>query len=1003
MPSLWSSDNWSQRLAELQAPTGELKEAPLRRDVRSLGMLLGEVLREQSGDALYTAVEDLRRTAIARRDADSKADSTTASSSLQQALASVHSHSDNLTTAYQLARAFSFYFELINLAETNHRKRRRLSAQLDQNTPPQRGDLRGTLRRLREAGVTAPEAHALLEKICISPVFTAHPTEVARRSVMFKRRRISDLLEQLDRIPVPEPHLESLQHDLIAEITSLWQTDDVRSARPTVRDEIRMALDYYESSLFDTLPVLYAEVAAALAAEYPGSNPCGATELEGNTTPSICELPQLVSFGSWIGGDRDGNPFVTPQATREALAMAHNLLLTHYRRRLQNIFEQLGSSTQQVPVSDEVNTLLKKYLTQLRTAGQTALEERFHFEYLRLLIACIMMRLGATPQSSVPLPPNPALCPYTSAADLLSDLTILRNSLLQNNGHRLSEMLIDPLLMEIRTYGLHLQTLDIRQHAKVHAAALAEISGAASESGAPTFPVSSGSNEARFATNPTHQILHLPPALTPQTAEVLDTFRTIAELKQTYAPESIRQYVISGATSAEDVLNVLRLARLGGVKVEADEKSSDPGLQPVPLFESIEDLQNAPVIMRELWTSEAYQPLLTSWNHHQEVMLGYSDSNKDGGMITSTWEIYKAHRALHEVARDCGVTLRLFHGRGGTVGRGGGPTHRAIFAQPIDSFTGELRITEQGEVLNWKYSDVILAERNLELMIAASLDALARPDALIQHKSISEKLEEVSSRPERGEVEGPAVSTPHLTGEITTAWESALEQLSTTSYDFYRKHIIDNPDTFTYFEQATPVAELENARIGSRPAKRSGKKSMADLRAIPWVFGWMQSRQLVPAWFGVGHALHHFVQSTPNGLTLLQTMMRDFPLFVDIIRNVEMALAKSDFGIARLYASLVEDEALRARVFTTLEAEFNLTHRMILEITQQKTLLQTNPVLERSIRLRNPYVDPMSLLQVELIRRKRTALKNGEPDSPELNRAISATINGISAGLRNTG
>ena len=963
MPSLWSSANWSQRLAELQAPTGELKEAPLRRDVRSLGMLLGEVLREQSGDALYTAVEDLRRTAIARREADSKADTTTASSNLEQALSRVHAHSDNLTTAYQLARAFSFYFELINLAETNHRKRRRLSAHLDQNTPPQRGDLRGTFRRLREAGITAAETHDLLQKICITPVFTAHPTEVARRSVMFKRRRISDLLEQLDRIPVPEPQLEALEHDLIAEITSLWQTDDVRSARPTVRDEIRMALDYYESSLFDTLPVLYAEVAAALAAEYPNSNPCGTTELEENTTPSICELPQLVSFGSWIGGDRDGNPFVTPQATREALGMSHNLLLTHYRRRLQNVFEQLGSSTQQVPVSDELKALLKKYLTQLRTAGQTALEERFHFEFTRLLIACIMMRLGATPQSSVPLPPNPALCPYTSAADLLSDLTVLRNSLLQNNGHRLSEMLIDPLLMEIRTYGLHLQTLDIRQHARIHATAVEEITAA-------------------------QKNLALPPALTPQTAEVLDTFRTIAELKKTYAPESIRHYVISGATSAEDVLNVLRLARLGGVKVEADAKLSDPGLQPVPLFESIEDLQNAPAIMRELWTSEAYQPLLKSWNHRQEVMLGYSDSNKDGGMITSTWEIYKAHRALHEVARTCGVTLRLFHGRGGTVGRGGGPTHRAIFAQPIDSFTGELRITEQGEVLNWKYSDVILAERNLELMIAASLDALARPDALIQHK-----LETGNRQP----------AAPHLTGEITPAWESALDQLSETSFAFYKKHIVDNPDTFTYFEQATPVAELEHARLGSRPAKRSGKKSMADLRAIPWVFGWMQSRQLVPAWFGVGHALHHFAQSTPNGLALLQTMMCDFPLFVDIIRNVEMALAKSDFGIARLYASLVEDEALRNRIFTTLEAEFNLTHRMILEITNQKTLLQTNPVLERSIRLRNPYVDPMSLLQVELIRRKRTALKNGEPDSPELNRAISATINGISAGLRNTG
>jgi phosphoenolpyruvate carboxylase len=980
MPSLWSPTDWPQRLAELQAPTGELKEAPLRRDVRSLGMLLGEVLREQAGDPLYEAVEALRRTAIARREAEAPqngaANQANATAHLQQALARVHVL--DLAAAYQLARAFGFYFELINLAETNHRKRRRLSLQLNQTATPssaiQRGDLRGTLRRLRQAGISANEVHSLLRRICVSPVFTAHPTEVARRSVMFKRRRISDLLEQLDRIPVPEPHLEALERDLLAEITALWQTDDVRSARPTVRDEIRMALDYYESSLFDTLPVLYSEVAAAIAAEYPNTNPCAPAEPDDNaiatsletSPPSICELPRLIHFGSWIGGDRDGNPFVTPKATREALAMAHSLLLTHYRRRLQNVFEQLASSTQQVPVSSELTDLLDRYLTQLRTAGQNALEERFPHESIRLLIACVMMRLGATPQSAVPVPANPALTPYTRATDLLSDLATLRTSLIEHNGPRLAQMLIDPLLMEVRTYGLHLQTLDIRQHARVHAAAVAEISAW---------------SDARSTKS-----LTLPPALTEQTAEVLDTFRTIAELKQTYSPESIRQYVISGATSVEDVLHVLWLARLGGVEVEAtppdaDGQIDDPGLQPVPLFESIEDLQNAPAIMRELWTSEAYRPLLKSWNHHQEVMLGYSDSNKDGGMITSTWEIYKAHRALYVVARDCNVTLRLFHGRGGTVGRGGGPTHRAIFAQPMNSFTGELRITEQGEVLNWKYSDVVLAERNLELMIAASLDALARPDAALQH----------------------GAATPHLTGEILPAWESTLDQLSATSYAFYRKHIVDNLDTFTYFEQATPVAELEHARLGSRPAKRSGKKSMADLRAIPWVFGWMQSRQLVPAYFGVGHALNHFIQSTPDGLAQLQTMARDFPLFLDIIRNVEMALAKADFGIARLYASLVEDEALRDRVFTTLEAEFNLTHRMILEITQQKSLLQTNPVLERSIRLRNPYVDPMSLIQVELIRRKRIAAANNEPDSPELDRAISATINGISAGLRNTG
>jgi phosphoenolpyruvate carboxylase len=988
MPSLWSPTDWPQRLAELQAPTGELKEAPLRRDVRSLGTLLGEVLREQAGEPLYNAVEALRRTAITRREAEAPqsgdVDPALATTRLQQALTRVHSYSNDLHTAYQLARAFSFYFELINLAETNHRKRRRLSLQLNQGTDTssaQRGDLRGTLRRLREAGITASEARALLDRICISPVFTAHPTEVARRSVMFKRRRISDLLEQLDRIPVPEAQLEALEHDLTAEITALWQTDDVRSARPTVRDEIRMALDYYESSLFDTLPVLYAEVAAAFDAEYTTAK---VTNLVTNKTTekrglaphsSITDLPQLIQFGSWIGGDRDGNPFVTPEATREALAMAHNLLLSHYRRRLQNIFQQLASSTQQVPVSAELSALLGGYLAQLRTAGQTALEERFPHESIRLLVACIMMRLGATPQSSVPLPPSPALIAYTRAADLLSDLTILRASLIEHHGPRLAEMLIDPLVMEVRTYGLHLQTLDIRQHARVHAAAIAEISA--------WQPIDS--------TKP----LALPAALSAQTAEVLETFRTIGELKRTYSPESIRQYVISGATSAEDILHVLWLARLGGVTVEA--VAEDPGLQPVPLFESIEDLQNAPAIMRQVWTSEAYKPLLASWNHRQEVMLGYSDSNKDGGMITSTWEIYKAHRALHQVARECGVTLRLFHGRGGTVGRGGGPTHRAIFAQPMDSFTGELRITEQGEVLNWKYSDVILAERNLELMIAASLDALARPDALLQSTSNPH-----APRPSLADV-GDVPRIPHLTGEILPAWETTLDQLSATSYVFYREHIVDNPDTFTYFEQSTPVAELEHARLGSRPAKRSGKKSMADLRAIPWVFGWMQSRQLVPAYFGVGYALNQFIQTVPNGLAQLQTMARDFPLFLDIIRNVEMALAKADFGIARLYASLVEDEALRNRVFTTLEAEFNLTHRMILEITKQKSLLETNPVLERSIRLRNPYVDPMSLIQVELIRRKRTAAAKGEPASPELDRAISATINGISAGLRNTG
>ena len=628
-------------------------------------------------------------------------------------------------------------------------------------------------------------------------------------------------------------------------------------------------------------------------------------------------------------------------------------------------FDQLASSTNQAAITPELAARLERYLAQLQGNAQTSLS--LPGEAVRLHLACITLRLGgalpATMQRNLSVPAEASLPAYRHVSEFIDDLDLLRNSLLQNGGVRLAELWVEPLLLEARTFGLHLQTLDVRQHARVHELAVAEFTGGPA-----------------LAYGGQDQTLVLPAEPSPQSAEVLATFRGIAEVKQ-HTPEAITQYVISGASSAADALRVVWLARLGGVHVEGGDADGmhDPGLQPVPLFESIEDLQQAPAICRELWSSEAYQPLLAAWSGRQEVMLGYSDSNKDGGMIASTWEIWKAHRALHEVARECGVALRLFHGRGGTVGRGGGPTHRSIYAQPLDSFSGELRLTEQGEVLNWKYSDVVLAERNLELMIAASLDALARPDM----------------QGDRGKT--------HLTGAILPAWEAAFDELSATSLQFYKHGIVDDPEVFTYFEQATPVAELEHARIGSRPAKRADasatkKRSMADLRAIPWVFGWMQSRHVVPAYFGVGYALEQFTKTHEGGLDLLREMMRSFPLFLDMVRNVEIALAKADFGIARLYASLVEDAALRDRVYATLHAEFERTSRMVLAVTCQTELLETNAVLSNSIRLRNPYVDPMSLLQVELLRRKRA----GET-SEELDRAITATINGISAGLRNTG
>ena len=946
MPPLWKPESWRERLAELEARSGERKEAPLRRDVRSLGVLLGRVLREQAGEPLFDKVEELRQSAIRRRELQAQGEIQQAEDLMQMAVLGVNALP--VDQAYKLSRAFAFYFELINLAETNHRKRRRLSLQTSggaEKREAQRGELRGTLRAMREAGITAEQALEWLSKILVVPVFTAHPTEIARRTVLTKRRRMGEFLERLDRIPVPDEELTALEEALTAEITALWQTDEVRSRRPAVADEVRMGLDYYDVSIFETLPGLYEEVAAALKSEY---------ELE----IELSDLPLLLAFGSWIGGDRDGNPFVTPEVTRQAILMARTRLLDYYDQQLQQAIDLLTTSAQQLTVSEELQERLKDFQAELRISTEAAFGTRFEFETYRRYLVCVRARIEKT-AGKVPSDPEmlesalTGLSPYCSARDFLDDLQVVRRSLAANNGLRLAETLIDPLLVMVRTFGLHLHTLDIRQHARIHRKALEEASAWCAQNGAAT-----------------------PEGLSPETRDVIETFRTIAELKEGCSPEAIRQYIVSGASSVEDVMAVIWLARLGGVRVagsgaDSDGHCGDPGLMPVPLFESIEDLRNAPQICRELWSEPGYRKLLESWDNTQEVMLGYSDSNKDGGMLTSTWEIFRAHRALHDVARECGIRLRLFHGRGGTVGRGGGPTHRAIYAQPVGAFDGQIRITEQGEVLNWKYSDVVLAERNLELMIAASLDALARPNSLLENG--------------------------HQTGVLKPEWETAFQELSEISFGLYRSKIIDDPEVLHFFEVATPVAELEHARIGSRPARRAGQMSFANLRAIPWVFGWTQSRLLVPAWFGVGTAVVEYAKR-PGGALRLVEMMAEFPLFIDVIRNVEMALAKADLGIASLYASLVPDQELRERVFGMLKAEFERTRDAVLAVTGQNDLLDANPVLARSIWLRNPYVDPMSLIQVDLLRRKRA----GE-DTDEVNRAIAGTISGIAAGLRNTG
>ena len=900
---LWAAEDQSLRLTELTAPTDDrAKEAPLRRDVRSLGVVLGRVLVDQAGESVFKTVEQLRRLLIQSRAHTARSQSS--SDEMQQATSIVQGLS--IEQAHRVTKAFAIYFELTNLAETNHRKRRRRAGKLNSTQTPLPGSFRGTLLRMRNAGMSGEQALSALSQVKVVPVFTAHPTEVARRTVLTKRRRIAKFLELLDHLPLSGSEALEMENAIAAEITALWQTDEVRVQKPQVTDEIRMGLDHYPMSIFESLPRLYAEVRESFKDVY-GMELCAQ------------QVPQVLSFGSWIGGDRDGNPFVTPETTREALARARNTVLGHYIAEIERLLEPLSSSSRQVPGSKAFQQRLDEY-AQRMGEEPARLGRISPTELYRRFLAFIIVRLRHTREGKEN--------GYDSTREFEADLEILYGSLSENHGQSLARLFLDPLLRKVRTFGFHLATLDVRQHARVHQRALDTKS------------------------------------IPSDKAAAIDLFRQIAEWKKLFPSIAVRNYVISGVESEADITAVIELAKLAGTPLAAS--GGDPGLMPIPLFESIQSLRSSPEVMGRIWRAPEYRRLLDSWGGWQEVMLGYSDSNKDGGMLTSLWELYKAHRGLHECARKHGIKLRLFHGRGGTVGRGGGPTHAAILSQPAGDFSGEIRITEQGEVLNWKYSDPVLAEWNLEIVIAASLEALTRPD-----------------------------KTP---ASADLDWESAMEQMSADAFRFYRQHIAENPDILPYFEQATPVNELDNARLGSRPARRSASRNLDELRAIPWVFGWMQSRHALPAWFGVGHALECFAAQGDEQQKLLQEMFSKFALFNDLVRNVELAMSKADLSIAKLYASLVRDEDLRERVWRIISGEFERTRRMLLLVKQQEKLLEKNPVLSRSIRLRNPYVDPMSLIQVDLLRRKQSG-----DHSEELNYALAATINGIAAGLHNTG
>ncbi len=911
---LWFPEDQAGRLSELIGQDETARDLPLRRDVRNLGLLLGRVLRAQSGEKLFATEETLRRLAIRHREQLAAAPSDPFVAMPAEARELVAGLP--LVGTYLVVKAFATFFELTNLAETNHRKRRQRAHSLSFALPDKVGSLRATLVRMRQAGFDSERALQALRRIEVVPVFTAHPTEVARRVMRFKRQRIARWLEEFDRLPLTESSAAHLERSIQAEISGIWQSDEVRRNQPSVRDEIVSGLDHYPGSLIEPLANFYRELAENWQ------------EVFGVAIDPI-ELPTVVRFGSWIGGDRDGNPFVTAASTHAALNEARAVIVGHYQQRVEELRRILTVSACRIPPSPLLEAALRRYSEQLPEVA-AALAQLPGCETYRRFCGFLLHRLTAMLREPT------GDQGYPDAATFMADLVLMRTSLCQNRGAELADQWLTPLQRQLRTFGFHLHALDIRQHAQVHAEAVSELR--------------SGS-----------ELLGTPPG--PGTRELLDTLRAVADLKRRFPGDALRSYVISGAATARDIHQLVWLMELAGSEVKGRATPREPGLMPVPLFESITDLRNAPQVCRELWSDPIWQPYLDSWGRRQEVMLGYSDSNKDGGMLTSTWELYKAHRDLHRVAAECRVDLCLFHGRGGTVGRGGGPTHRAMIAQP--AFAGRIKLTEQGEVISFKYADPAVAMRTLELMVAAALEALARPG-----------LVETAVAPE---------------------WETALEALSTSAFAAYREQIADNPEVLTYFLQSTPVNEFELARIGSRPSRRRATRNLDDLRAIPWMFGWIQSRLLLPAWFGVGQAFERFAVDAQR-LALLRTMMQRFPFFFDLVRNVEMALAKVDLPLARLYADLVEDELLRERVWSLLTEEFDRTRRMILAVTGQQALLETSADLARSLRLRAPYIDPLNLVQIELLRRRRLGEQN-----PELDYTLAATINGIANGLRNTG
>ena len=928
------------------------RDAALRADVKLLGNILGSVIERQEGPEVFQAIESIRQEfkalrALGRTKAEARVVRRIGKMSFQ--------------TLVPVIRGFTLYFQLVNIAEILYQIRRETTAFGGSHDVPATGSLEDLCRRMASSGVDPEKLRSLLDNLFIELVMTAHPTEATRKSVLDKHQRIAQWLTELDDPLAGEARRLDLLERITREGHLLWQTSDVRTRRPEVFDEVRNNLYYLDEVLFDVLPRVYRDFERMLRL-------WGFGEIR---------LSPFLRFGSWIGGDRDGNPFVTARVTFETLEHQKRVALARYLSAVSSLIDQLSVSTAVVPASEQLRRSLAKDLAEFPDLEQE-LAHRDPTEIYRKKLSVMHRRLTLTREAAGRGAIPWAERGYVRVDDFLEDLRILSHSLCDNRGEFIAQGNLAILMRQAELFGFHLAKLDIRDHTSRIAHAVAEVRRSLD----PALPrweevpeeerLAWLETELTWTGTPFSEAIHrlANDELSPQAREILETLRVIGAARERIDPNVIDRFIVSMARQASDLLSVLFLARLVGLHGLRVAGPLPVDLDVVPLFETIADLERAPEVMERLYGSAVYRRHLELRGRQQEIMLGYSDSGKDGGYLMSNWTLYQTQRVLTRQAANHGLKLRLFHGRGGTVSRGGGPTHSAILAQPRGTVGCRIRITEQGEVIANKYAHPEIAQRNLELIVSSVIEA-SLPD-------------------------GPG-KAPH------PEWEAVMERLAADGYRRYRSLVYETPEFPIYFREASPTDVISTMRFGSRPARRVMTDRIEDLRAIPWVFAWTQNRHLLPAWYGVGGAIAVFIAESPRRhLAALQAMYRGWPFFRTLLSNLGMTLSKADLGIGRHYAGLVKDARGRRKIFRMLSEEFNQTVRAVLLITGSKQLLEEAPELRESIRRRNPYIDPLSYIQIHLLRTLREG-KLPPKAKAQVERAIQMTVNGIAAGMRNTG